>query len=639
VVWLWYDRIPSVPTRPMNVGVELQRSAPLRLPPNPDRPVNESWRGWALRQTRPRAIDLFAGSGGLSLGLEDAGYRVILSVDNDPWSLETHRHNFAAPALDIDLSDAERVEGLIALVKGIPIDLVAGGPPCQPFSRAGRSKIRSLVAEGRRAATDHRRELWRSFLRVVEGVRPRAVLMENVPDMALGDDLRALRTMLTRLEQAGYAAEAALVETHRHGVPQHRERLILIGVRDGGTFRWPAMARRVTLRQAIGDLPALGNSHGELSMRYGRARTAFQRRARAGLTDRVVWDHLTRPVRDDDREAFNLMTPETRYGDLPEHLRRYRADIFNDKYHRLGWDQLSRSITAHLAKDGYWYIHPAEARTLTVREAARIQTFPDRFRFAGSRSHQFRQIGNAVPPLLAESLGRSLLTCTHEARPGGTRSERQHQVRIALIKWARENAREMPWRHPGQPWSVVVGTLLDPRPPAGTNLVRAFLAEFPSADSISAQRLRRFGATQPAAVQHRLRRLRRAAGALAADPSGNTDWLPASGLGDAEAALVEAIGLARDTVLVTRATLRVAARLNRTTVDERRAFSAGRMEVGQLVGGGPDVPIVNAALHALGSMICRPDTPRCRDCPLRHVCLSARSTVGRSDASRHAIAG
>ena len=118
------------------------------------------------------------------------------------------------------------------------------------------------------------------------------------------------------------------------------------------------------------------------------------------------------------------MDAKTRYSDLPEELRRYRADIFDDKYKRLDENGLSRTITAHIAKDGYWYIHPRDSRTLTVREAARLQTFPDRYRFAGPPSAAFRQIGNAVPPLLGEQLGKAIRSSLDEPQPPGRRAWR-----------------------------------------------------------------------------------------------------------------------------------------------------------------------------------------------------------------------
>src|SRR5215207_9155160 len=121
-----------------------------------------------------------------------------------------------------------------------------------------------------------------------------------------------------------------------------------------------------------------------------------------------VFDQITRPVREDDARAFEAMDANTRYKDLPDDVKRYREDIFDDKYKRLDENNLSRTITAHIAKDGYWYIHPRQNRTITVREAARLQTFPDWYRFAGPPSAAFKQIGNAVPPLLAENLGDAI---------------------------------------------------------------------------------------------------------------------------------------------------------------------------------------------------------------------------------------
>ncbi len=297
------------------------------------------------------------------------------------------------------------------------MELIAGGPPCQPFSRAGRSKVRHRIVNGFADPSEERRHLWRSYLEIVAIARPPAVLMENVPDMALDKDMFILRTMVHELESMGYAVEERVVDTSQYGVPQFRQRLILVALRDKTLFNWPLrLPDQVTVWNAIGDLPSVeggwrpeGGADGWAP--YEGPKNAFQRRMREGMDgDEVnrVYDQITRPVREDDKIAFEHMNAKTRYSDLPEELRRYRADIFDDKYKRLDEHGLSRTITAHIAKDGYWYIHPKDNRTLTVREAARIQTFPDRYRFAGPPSAAFRQIGNAVPPFLGEQLGMAI---------------------------------------------------------------------------------------------------------------------------------------------------------------------------------------------------------------------------------------
>jgi DNA (cytosine-5)-methyltransferase 1 len=323
---------------PRSYGVALRRTEHLRLQMHADSPDPGAWRAWVNESNRPIAIDLFCGAGGLSHGLESAGYRVALAVDTDDWALETHRHNFEGPALNLDLSSPQARDQLIARLDGVNIDLVAGGPPCQPFSRAGRSKIRSLVEQGLRASDDSRQELWRAFLDIVERVRPRTVLMENVPDMALGDDGAVLRVMISRLETSGYDVDARIVDAWLHGVPQHRQRLILIGVQKGAPV-WPQPCDMVTLREAIGDLPKLrvraDHEIGAEVLPYDGPLSDFARRARKRCgddTEAAVFDHCTRAVRSDDLEAFRLMKPGTLYTDLPKHLQRYRADIFDDKY-------------------------------------------------------------------------------------------------------------------------------------------------------------------------------------------------------------------------------------------------------------------------------------------------------------------
>ena len=202
------------------------------------------------------------------------------------------------------------------------MELLAGGPPCQPFSKAGRSKIRHRVRHGLRDPRDERKDLWRSFLEVIERAKPPAVIMENVPDMALDREMFILRTMVHELENRGYAVEERVADAWRYGVPQFRQRLILVALRDGIAFRWPdETPDKTTVWNAIGDLPEVeggwrpeGGADGWT--KYDRPVTEFQRRMRSGMDGEdaaKVQDHITRPVRDDDKLAFELMDATTRY--------------------------------------------------------------------------------------------------------------------------------------------------------------------------------------------------------------------------------------------------------------------------------------------------------------------------------------
>lgn len=418
--------------RRQTYGVKLVRGPFVVLPAQPGACSTPDQVGGFIASARrvdPAArfaIDLFSGAGGLSLGLHRAGFHVVLGVDHYREAVETHGHHFPGMSMDWDLADVDLIERVAALVRNNSIDLVAGGPPCQPFSKAGRSLIRHLVREGGREPHDHRRDLWRSFMEVVRLSLPPAVLMENVPDMALDKEMFILRTMVQELEDLGYSVSEKVVDTWRYGVPQFRQRLILVALRDGVGFSWPAESPdRVSVWNAIGGLPEVEGGWrpegGPLGWTdYSGPSTGFQKRMRTGVpaADKAkVFDHITRPVRPDDAASFALMDATTKYSDLPAEFRRYRDDIFDDKYKRLDENGLSRTITAHIAKDGYWYIHPRQGRTLTVREAARLQTFPDWYRFAGPPSAAFKQIGNAVPPLLAEQLGAAVASALDRSVP------------------------------------------------------------------------------------------------------------------------------------------------------------------------------------------------------------------------------
>ena len=371
-------------------------------------------------------VDLFCGAGGLSLGLERAGGEVIVGIDHDEHAISTHRAHHKGLSESWDLYDPANVEAIGRIVREHEVSIVCGGPPCQPFSRAGRGIIRSLVDRGVRGAVDQRRDLWQAFLEVVRIGRPAAVLMENVPDMAFDRGMVIIRSVIAELESWGYSVDARILDASDFGVPQTRRRLFVIGLRDGVQPIWPEKSdRRTSLLDAIGDLPSFdgGWVHSGLNddggMPYGEATSQFQELMREHCGN-IVYDQVTRAVREDDRRAFASMEPGTKYSDLDDELKRYRDDIFKDKYNRLDPHAPSRTVTAHLSRDGYAYIHPVEDRTISVREAARIQSFPDAIRFHGPPTAAFKQIGNAVPVLLGEALGGAIFRALASPTPATT---------------------------------------------------------------------------------------------------------------------------------------------------------------------------------------------------------------------------
>ncbi len=595
------------------------------------------------RFDRPRAADLFCGAGGIGAGLQAAGFDVVVGVDHDPVALATHAGQFGGLSIQCDLGDPAAIERVIDALRAIDVTIVAGGPPCQPFSRAGQSKIRSLVEAGTRAAHDHRRDLWESFLEIVLAVEPPAVLLENVPEMALGGRMEIVRTMVHALESREYTVHTRLVHAVEQGVPQHRQRFLMVAVKGGVEFEWPGPVAPVSVRDAIGDLPPVdggarpdGGGNGWWDYQLPSDVGWFLARSREEMRGDDfgrIHDHITRPVREDDLRAFEKMTSSTKYSDLPDDLKRYRDDIFDDKYKRLDWDEPSRSITAHIARDGYWYIHPEQHRTLTVREAARIQTFPDHVRFAGPPSAQFRQIGNAVPPLLAEQVGVQVLKAMESgaARNGFSTTE----VSYALERWFQDSdPLTIPWYDPETSWVAVQCEVVLRR--AAPRVIKDLWPVFqtlttPSDTLAAADELVRLGAE--------LGRSSRVEVVLAAaawlsgqgwDPAAaETEDVLRSAPGISRALVEVAVGVARrhtpGPVPVTTGAARVAARVFGEPVDQLRRGTAGRLAISRLVGGSvwegeaDDSRQAVAGLLELAASVCRPE-PRCPDCPLRPWC-------------------
>lgn len=615
-------------------GVKLHRSDILSLPVHPAACTEETFAEWARQKINSGfrlAADLFAGAGGLSLGIEHAGWVIAASVDHDVRAVETHRACFPGLALDADLSSAEARTRVVGILRETTIDLIAGGPPCQPFSRAGRSKIRSLVKEGARSPDDDRKELWRAFLDIVLQVRPRAVLMENVPDMALGDDFLVVRTIVDELESTGYQTQVRLVDAWKYGVPQHRKRLMILARRDVARFQWPDDQPQVSLREAIGDLPVLPDDYpvGARRLPYIEpdSLSAFAVLMRKEAESGVIWDHMTRPVRADDREVFKRMDSRTLYSEIPASLRRYKADTFDDKYKRLDWDDLSRSITAHIAKDGYWYIHPEQHRTLTVREAARIQTFPDHYRFAGTRSDAFRQIGNAVPPRLGEAAARALVPETGDAASisAGPQS-RWYRARQHLADWARQQRHGPFWfAFPGPDVTPAVAVVV-----AVLSSGRAQLSDLaPAIDLIRGfNKLTSRDVRELLDVLDGVRSARNLAD-LRCLTRKQKVWAKPDELAKelqllpAETALLGLLS-GQDVMLTSQTSLRVATRVAGSKSGKVNRLTDGRVDLARLIGTESEAPLRMAALRVIGMTLCLPNELHCGRCPLAQWCSSSQ---------------
>ena len=636
----------------------------LELPPHEDHTQTEAeFREYCARlrsQGKILAADLFAGAGGLSLGLEDAGFKVVLGVDHYLDAVKTHRHHFGGLSTDWDLSTPESIERVAVLMKECEIDLLAGGPPCQPFSKAGRNGIRRLVEEGKREAHDQRRDLWRSYLEIVSLARPRAIIMENVPDMALDEEMFILRSMIEELEQLGYSVFEKVVEMWRYGVPQTRQRLILVALRDGKDFQWPKdYPQKVTLGNAIGEMPEIeggwrpeGGAQGWVH--YDAPQTEFQAyiRRRVSEEDRhKLFDHITRPVREDDREAFELMDATTKYSDLPERLRRYRDDIYDDKYKRLDENDLSRTITAHIAKDGYGYIHPRQPRTLTVREAARVQTFPDDFRFNGPPSSAFKQIGNAVPPRAAAAIAIAVKSAMETPE---LKSQPARQTSQELARWFGQRdprVSAQPWLWTDSRWKALLGEVLLSR--QRQVMVKQIwpvidMLPGPSPENpkipqetveVIRDMLRGIGGTA------KLERFERLVEQVSADPGSlwqaKIDRLLLPELRSSEARILELIVPMPDElgeqpgepVLNIRGVNRVTSRFQGIATDRKNQQTEGRIAIARMLALNEGSRAAHLAIIELAQTHCRVKNPLCSVCPLEKLCTK----FGVDEASEPAL--
>lgn len=370
----------------------------------------------------PTCIDLFCGAGGLSEGFTNAGFRLVAATDMDAPSANTFRQRHPnTPFIEAKIEDLTSEDLSCGLSAG-ELDCMVGGPPCQTFS----------IYNHKRGLQDERSGLFRHYLRIVQELMPKAVVIENVTGLLSMP--RAVQEICGKLGGLGYSVEHRVLKAEGYGVPQERRRVFFVAVRDGLSFAFPPPSHGGleqpgfnTVRDAIGDLPPATVGMHERTLPYAAgAETPYQIRMRR--SSHGVDSHVAPRLGAANMDRMRHIPPGGSWRDIPHDLlppgmKRARRSDHTKRYGRLHWDGLACTILTKC--DMHWgaYIHPDEDRSLTVREAARFQSFPDDFLFAGSRTEQYRQIGNAVPPMLAEAVAGAVLASTDQGRGvGGLRT-------------------------------------------------------------------------------------------------------------------------------------------------------------------------------------------------------------------------
>lgn len=380
-------------------------------------------------------VDLFAGAGGLSCGLEMAGFRPLLANELEPAYAKTYQHNH--PETDLVVGDvrqicASKIRKQLGVEKG-EIDLLAGGPPCQGFSI--NAPIRSL--------DDDRNHLFREYIRIAQELLPKAVLIENVPGIVSLGKGTVVKQIYNELEQLGYKVDHRILFAGHYGVPQMRFRTIFIAIHSSEVeIKFPeplynakAVANftgakelclnilplfsqnlkpQTTVWDAISDMPEIESGAKIEKIKYSSPcpTSEYQKTLRNG--SEYVYNHSCNHLGKINLERLKHIPQGGSWRDipfelLPAGLKRARRSDHTKRYGRLDPNGLCSTVLTKC--DPHWgsFFHPTQDRVISVREAARIQSFPDRYYFTGSITQQYEQVGNAVPPLMAYEIGKTII--------------------------------------------------------------------------------------------------------------------------------------------------------------------------------------------------------------------------------------
>lgn len=404
-------------------------------------------------------MDLFAGAGGLTEGLGQAGFTSLFANEVSPAYSETLKNNHPKSEIetcDIRSLDADKVRKKLGLAKG-ELGLLAGGPPCQGFS------VNAPV----RSAEDERNHLFLDYLKFVDALKPKVVLIENVPGMISFEKGQTVSDILASLRQLGYEAALRILYAAHYGVPQMRWRAIFIANRIGvdpvDMFPIPTrcalgranfttrylghslvldgkklahLPKNVTVEEALGDLPEIPNGGGGDVMHYDQEpKSDYQKQMRRNAG--VVYNHVSAGLGKANLDRLPHIPPGGSWRDIPHELlpagmKRARRSDHTKRYGRLHPKGIGSTILTKC--DPHWgtYVHYEQDRIISVREAARIQSFSDTFRFYGSLTEQYEQVGNAVPPIFARAIGRAIMPYLRDSVAEGSKEKLWHIPQMHL---------------------------------------------------------------------------------------------------------------------------------------------------------------------------------------------------------------
>lgn len=361
--------------------------------------------------TKPKVLDLFCGAGGFSKGFDMSGFNISHSIDVNKVFIKTHKINFKeSNSLSVDLNNFNP-ENLN--LKKHYFDIIIGSPPCQTFSSVGQGKIKSL---NKNIKKDIRNYLYFNFIKFVNFFQPKFFLLENVPGFKSKYNGEMFEDFIGKLKNM-YDISSDQIDAKNFNVPQSRKRLFIFGQLK--TYKKKFMIfdglnkiknKNFTVNDAISDLPTITDDWRLDSLFYSKNSQLndYQKKMRAN-TGTIVKNNICRVSNLEAKKLFSYLKPGEKYIELNEEIRKknnllknFKSKIIHQRIKRLPLKDISWTIIAHIGMDGYEYVHPIENRTLSVREAARIQGFPDDFVFTGNMREQYIQVGNAVSPLVSE---------------------------------------------------------------------------------------------------------------------------------------------------------------------------------------------------------------------------------------------